>query len=184
MTFQSFIVLLFGRVLQALGSSAGLVLSFTIINDHYFPEQSRRIIAYLMLSFAIVPGIATVIGGLLVSRFHWISCCYFLLCYGLLEGIVVSLLKETATTLSKQALHFKHIKRNYALAFQDQFLRGFTFFFGLSGMCVYIYAATIPFIAVYYLNISPEKYGLLGLIPYIGTAFGSVISARLSSILD
>ncbi len=81
---NSFGLLIFGRMLEALGSSAGLVIAFTIINDHYYPQQARRIIAYLMLAFAVVPGIATFIGGLLVSHWHWITCFYFLLIYGLI----------------------------------------------------------------------------------------------------
>lgn len=180
---HSFQLMIFGRVLEALGSSAGLVLAFTIINDHYYPEQSRRVVAYLMLSFAIVPGVATFIGGILVSRFHWISCFYFLLIYGLLLAIPASLLAETGTNLSKHALRFNQIKKGYAIAFKDKLLRSFTLFFGLSGMCVYIYAASAPLIAINYLKISPDKYGLLGLIPYIGTALGSMTSVRLSALL-
>src|SRR5204863_8946389 len=131
--YHSFELMIFGRVLEALGSSAGLVLAFTIINDHYYPEQSRRVVAYMMLSFAIVPGVATFIGGMLVSRFHWISCFYFLLIYGLFLAIPASLLAETATNLSKHATRFKQIKTEYAIAFKDKLLLRFTFFFALSG---------------------------------------------------
>jgi DHA1 family bicyclomycin/chloramphenicol resistance-like MFS transporter len=182
--FQSFELLIFGRVLEALGSSAGFVISFTIINDHYYPEQSRRVVAYLMLSFAIVPGMATFIGGILVAHFHWVSCFYFLLFYGLLLGIAASLLKETSTSISKQALHFRQIKKGYTIAFKDKLLRTVSLFFGLSGMCVYIYAATMPFIAINYFKMTPQEYGLIGLIPYVGTALGSLISARLSATLN
>src|SRR5579863_5021478 len=59
---HSFTFLILGRLLEALGSSAGLVIAFTIISDHYYPEQARRVIAYLMLAFAIVPGVAVFIG--------------------------------------------------------------------------------------------------------------------------
>ncbi len=182
--FHSFGLMIFGRMLEALGSSAGLVLAFTIINDHYYPEQTRRVIAYLMLSFAIVPGIATFIGGALVSRFHWISCFYFLLFYGLLLAIPASMLAETGTNLSKHATRFSQIRKGYAIAFKDKLLKRYTLFFALSGMCVYIYAATAPLIAINYLKISPSTYGLLGLIPFIGTALGSMTSVRLSTVLE
>src|SRR5262245_16122030 len=33
---HSFNALILGRLLEALGSSAGLVISFTVINDHYY----------------------------------------------------------------------------------------------------------------------------------------------------
>jgi DHA1 family bicyclomycin/chloramphenicol resistance-like MFS transporter len=181
---HSFKFLIFGRMLEALGSSAGLVISFTIISDHYYPQQTRRIIAYLMLAFAIVPGLATFIGGALVAHFHWISCFYFLLIYGLLLAIPASRLAETATSLSKHALRFNQIYKNYSIAFNNKLLRNTTLFFSLSGMCVYLYVASAPFIAINYLKMTPEKYGVIGLIPFIGTALGSIVSARLSSIFS
>src|SRR3990167_8505435 len=125
---NSFTFLILCRLLEALGSSAGLVISFAIVNDHYFPEQARRIIAYMMLAFAVIPGIATLTGGLLVSNFHWLSCFYFLLVYGLLIALPVSRLHETALTLDKTALQINTIKQNYAVAFKNKKLRNTTFF--------------------------------------------------------
>lgn len=181
---HSFTALIIGRLLEALGSSAGLVISFTIIGDHYYPEQARRIVAYLMLAFAIVPGVATFIGGVLVTHYHWISCFYFLLVYGLLLFIPAYCLLETATELKKDALQLRQIIKNYRIAFNNKLLVTTTFFFGLSSMCVYIYVASAPFVAIDYLKISPQAYGLIGLIPFMGTALGSLISVRLSLLLS
>ncbi len=181
---HSFTALIIGRMLEALGSSAGLAISFTIIGDHYYPEQARRIVAYLMLAFAIVPGIATFIGGVLVTHFHWISCFYFLLIYGLLLIIPAARLAETAKELKANALHFGQIIHNYSVAIKNKQLINTTLFFGLSGVCVYLYVASSPFIAITYLQLSPQSYGLVGLIPFLGTALGSIVSAPLSSILS
>ena len=143
---HSFTALITGRLLEALGSSAGLMIAFTIIGDHYYPEQARRIVAYLMLAFAIMPGIATCIGGILVTHFHWISCFYFLLIYGLLLIIPATCLVETAQELKTDALHVRQIFKNYGVAFKNRLLICTTFFFGLSGVCVYLYVASSPFI--------------------------------------
>lgn len=178
---HSFTALITGRLLEALGSSAGLVISFTIISDHYYPEQARRIIAYLMLAFAVVPGISTFIGGLLVTHYHWISCFYFLLIYGLILIIPASLLLETAQEFKKNATHIKQIVKNFRHVLKNKLLVSMTLFFGLSGMCVYLFIASAPFIAIDYLGLSPQTYGLVGLIPFIGTALGSIVSAQLSA---
>ncbi len=177
---HSFNALIIGRLLEALGSSAGLVISFTIISDHYYPEQARRIIAYLMLAFAIVPGIATFIGGVLTTHFHWISCFYFLLIYGLLLIIPANLLAETAQKLQKDAIQIRQLLKNYRIALNNKLLISTTLFFALSGMCVYLYIASSPFIAINTLHLSPQVYGAIGLIPFIGTGLGSLISAWLS----
>ncbi|HVV69256.1 MAG TPA: multidrug effflux MFS transporter [Gammaproteobacteria bacterium] len=178
---HSFGALILGRLLEALGSSAGLIVSFTIISDHYYPEQARRIVAYLMLAFAIVPGIATFIGGFLTSYFHWISCFYFLLIYGLALILPAAWLKETAQELKKDATHAKQILKNYGIALKNKLLISTTLFFALSGMCVYLYVASSPFIAINDLHLTPQFYGLIGLIPFVGTALGSIVSAQLAS---
>ena len=167
-------------MLEALGSSAGLVISFTIVNDHYFPGQARKIISYMMLAFAVVPGLATFIGGLLVTKYHWISCFYFLLLYGLFISLFVYKLAETAIYLDKSSLKVSQIKSNYSISFKNSLLRNASLFLGLSGMCVYTYAATTPFIAIDNFHMSPGKFGTIGLIPFLGTGFGAIFSAKLS----
>ncbi len=74
---HSFELLLFGRLCEALGSSVGLVISFTIISDFYYPDQSRRIMSYMMMAFAIVPGVAVFLGGFIAQYLNWESCFYF-----------------------------------------------------------------------------------------------------------
>ena len=181
---NSFEFLIIGRLLEALGSSAGLVITFTIINDHYYPQQARRIISYVMLAFAVIPGIAIFIGGILVTHFGWISCFYFLLIYGLFLLIPASRLAETATVLNEHALHVRQIVHNYAVAFKNRLLRNTSLFFAFSTMCIYIYSALAPFIAIHYLSVSPQKFGILGLIPYMGTAVGAIVSSRLTAVFS
>lgn len=177
---NSFVFLILGRLLEALGSSAGLVTSFTIVNDHYYPEDARKIISYMMLAFAVVPGIATLIGGALVSHYHWISCFYFLLVYGLLLIVPVMRLAETIATKDTKALSANKILKNYLLAIKNKRLRLTAIFFGLTSMCIYVYAASAPLIAISYLHFSTSTFGLLGLIPFIGTGLGALTSAKLS----
>ena len=62
---ESFHLLILGRFLEAVGASAGLVISFTIINDFYYPKQIRRIMGILLFTFAIMPGLGIAIGGII-----------------------------------------------------------------------------------------------------------------------
>ena len=54
----------------------------------------------------------------------------------------------------------------------------------MHGMCVYAYAATVPFIAIHTLQISPQKFGAIGLIPYVGTALGAIAAPYLGKMLS
>lgn len=180
-SLNSFAALIVGRMLEALGSSAGLVVSFTIVNDYYLGEAARKVIAYMILAFAIIPGVATFVGGVLVTHFHWISCFYFLLVYGLLLIIPVRRLAETAKVLDKKALELSRLRTKYASGFRNVFLRNTALHFGLSTLCIYAFTSNASLLAARDLGLSAEGYGIVGLIPFIGTALGCIISARLVS---
>src|SRR3990167_2634290 len=180
--FNSFSLLIIGRFLEAIGSSAGLAISFTIINDFYFEAQARRITALLMIAFAIVPGMAIAIGGVLVQYVSWRACYYFLLFYGLLLLYPAHLLPETLVTKDLDATHFKNIFVNYKDKFINKKLIGFACLSGFSSACMYVFGAEGPFIGIHILHVKPAMYGFLAFTPYIGTLIGSVIIVRLSQL--
>ncbi|MDP1573453.1 MAG: MFS transporter [Coxiellaceae bacterium] len=177
---ESFSVLILGRFLEAIGSSAGLAISFTIITDYYFENDTRKIMGLLMLAFAIVPGIAVAAGGILVQYMGWHACFYFLLAYGLLLIYPTYHLPETLSAVDLHATRFKKIVKNYKNKFLNKKLIGFAIITGFSSACVYVFGAEGPFIGIHLLQIPPALYGLLGLLPYIGTLIGSLIGVRLS----
>ncbi len=177
---HSFYALILGRMLEALGSSAGFVISFTIINDYYFPDHARKVISRMMLAFAIIPGVAVFVGGALVTHFGWLGCFYFLLLYGLALAIPVYRLTETVKTLDFHALKTHHLIHNYRIAFMNPLLRNGAFLFGLVAMTIYIFSAASPIIAIHELKLNAQTFGLIGLIPYIGTGLGALTSSYLS----
>lgn len=179
---ESFHLLIFGRFLEALGSSAGLVVCFTVISDFYYEEQARRITSILMLAFAIVPGVAIAIGGMLAQYANWQACFYFLLVYGLVLIYPVYHLPETISNPDLYAFHYRSMFKNYWHIFLNKKLIGFALLSGFSSACIYVFGAEGPFIGIYLLNIPPATYGLLGLIPYIGTFIGSLLIIRLTTI--
>ncbi|OGV28323.1 MAG: hypothetical protein A3E88_02695 [Legionellales bacterium RIFCSPHIGHO2_12_FULL_35_11] len=179
---ESFHLLVWGRFFEAVGSSAGLAVSIAMINDFYFAEDARRIMGLLMIAFAIIPGLAIAIGGVLVQFIHWQSCFYFLLLYGLMLIIPTMLLPETNLVPDISALKFDHLLKNYFKHFKIKKLIGFALLPGFSGACVYVFGAEGPFIGIHLLHVPPAIYGILALTPYFGTLLGSIVVVRLSKI--
>src|SRR3989338_5301697 len=177
---DSFSFLIIGRFLEAFGSTAGLAISVTIINEFYFEKDARKIMGLLMLAFAIVPGVAIATGGYLVQYLHWISCFYFLLFYGLLLLYPTYKLPETLQQKDFDAIKMRYVLRHYKDKFINKKLMAFAILCGLSGGCVYVFGAEGPFIGIHLLKISPSMYGLLGLTPYIGTLLGSILVVRFA----
>src|SRR3990167_6774948 len=178
----SFHLLVLGRFLEAVGSSAGLSVSVAMINDFYFENDARRILGLLMLAFAIIPGVAIAVGGALVQFLHWQSCFYFLLLYGLILIYPTVRLPETNVTPDVHALKYKNIFSNYGKHLKIKKLIGFSIVMGFSGACIYVFGAEGPFIRIHLLGIKPAVYGILALLPYIGTLLGSIIVTKLSTV--
>lgn len=179
---ESFHLLIVGRLLEALGSSAGLVVCFTLINDFYYPKEARHVTGLMMVAFAIVPGIAIAIGGILTQYVNWQACFYFLLLYGLLLIYPAISLPETMSQRDPHALHYQYLFKNYGKMLLNKKLVGYSLCSGFSSGCIYVFGADGPFIGIHLLHIAPATYGLLGLTPFIGTLLGCLINIRLTRV--
>lgn len=178
----SFHLLVFGRFLEAVGACAGLSVSVTVINDYYYEVEARRIFGYLMFAFAIIPGIAVMVGGVIVQFLTWQSCFYFMLLYGLVLLIPTILLPETNLLPDMNALKYQHVFKNYVNQFKLRKLVAFSIIPGFSSACIYVFGAEGPFIGIHLLKIEPAVYGFLALTPYLGVLIGSVLSVRTSHL--
>jgi MFS family permease len=178
---DSFYFLLLSRLIMALGSSVGLTVAFTIIADFYHPHQARKVNATVIIPFAVMPGLATMVSGWLVENFGWQSCFYLFDIYTLLLFCTVFLLDETLQTKDFSALKPHHVATNYLKMLHNKSLVGNGFIYGCCGAAVYVFGSVAPFIAIHNLNISPTQYGTLNIIPYSGIIVGSISSRWLPS---
>ena len=64
-------VLIVGRVLQALGACAGIVLGRAIIRDVYEREAAARGLAIVMMTMTLAPGVSPAIGAYLAEWIDW-----------------------------------------------------------------------------------------------------------------
>lgn len=172
--------LFIGRFLMALGSSVGMIISFTIINDFYHPKQARPIVSYTVLAYAFMPALAITLGGFITTHFSWVDCFYFYLLYGILILFTTTLLPETLQNKKIDALKFKPLYRSYYNAFSTWKLVLFSIIYGLMSAFIYIIASGAPFIGIDKIGLSPALYGILLLIPYSGQFIGALSAGRLS----
>lgn len=173
-------ILVLGRFLLALGSSVGLKMTFTLVNEYYKPKIASQKISYLMLAFAITPGLGVALGGFLTAYFDWSSCFYAGAIYGCILLFRATRLPETQTVLNLDALKLKYFFCSYAKQFKNSQLILCGLLMG-SGTCfVYIFAAAAPFIAMNLFGMHSSEYGIANLLPTIGLVTGSLFSAQFS----
>ena len=66
-------LLIVGRVVQAAGGCAGIVLSRAIVRDLYGRDESAAMLAYITMAMVAAPMMAPVLGGLLTDLAGWRS---------------------------------------------------------------------------------------------------------------
>lgn len=180
---NSFSTLMVARFIMAIGSAAGLAMSFTIINDVYTTEESRRVIAYVSLAFAIMPGIAVFTGGFIVKHFSWEMCFYFLAAYYVFAFILCVFLPETLKERNLEALHFRFIWQRYSGALKDLNLWVYTGLWGVCTTIIYIFVATAPIISIVKMGLPPNIFGTFNLMTSGGLLLGGLIAAQINKRL-
>lgn len=89
--------LIAGRVAQAVGAGAGMVLARAIVRDLCERDQSAAMIAYITMGMVLAPMFAPMVGGVLSDLFTWRGMFAFTLIYGLaVLALVALLIPETA----------------------------------------------------------------------------------------
>ncbi len=169
-------VLLCSRFLVALGAGVGLKMTFTLVNEWYEPKIAAQKIAYLMLAFAITPGLAVSLGGVLNTHYGWASCFYAGACLGFILLFLVHRLPLQATPIDYKAMHLSHLKQAYSQQFTNSKLVLGGLLMGAAGCFVYVFAAIAPFISMELMHVSSTEYGALNLIPALGMIGGSICS--------
>lgn len=173
-------LLVLGRFLLALGSGVGLKMTFTLVNECYEPQLAAQKTSYLMLAFAIAPGLSVALGGILNSHYGWESCFYAGTVYGAILLAMVRQLPETQKNLQLEAFQMKHLLQGYVSQFKNKPLISGGALMGGASCFVYIFAATAPFIAINLLGMSTTEYGAANILPSLGLTLGSIWSAQFA----
>lgn len=88
--------LVLGRLAQALGGGAGMVVARSVVRDQFDAKDSARVYSFLMLVLGLAPITAPLIGAQLLSTFGWRAIFWLLAAFGALcLALVLWALPET-----------------------------------------------------------------------------------------
>lgn len=177
---ETYWLLIIGRFLLALGAGVGLQMTFTLVNECYVPKIASQKISYLMLAFAITPGLGVALGGFLNAHWGWKSCFYASAWYGVVLFFLVTKLPETHNVFDPNALRLKSLVRDYTEQFKMIRLIMGGLLMGASTAIIYGFATLAPFIAMNIYGMSSSAYGMANCIPPVGLILGSLLSAQLA----
>lgn len=173
---QSFNALLAGRIAQAAGGCAGLVLGRTVVHDTVQGPDAARTIAAVNAVLLISPTLAPVVGVWVANAFGWRSIPLLLAALGALTVAGVAWrLGETAASraepLSVIAARYRALIR--LRAFQVQVLAG-----SFCTTTMFVLLTATPFVVMETLHRPLEDAAIFYAVFVSGLMAGNILSGR------
>ncbi|MBV9860094.1 MAG: multidrug effflux MFS transporter [Alphaproteobacteria bacterium] len=169
--------LIVGRVLQACGGCAGMVLGRAIISDVCEREAAASAIATVTMAMALAPSVSPAIGAYLAEWIGWRADFALLGALGAALLVLVGLhLRETHRNAIP--LDLRGMAGSFAILLRSPAFVGLA----LSSACTtaswYTFTASAPYLLSELLRQPPSTYGLMILLPMAAYVLGNAVAAR------
>jgi len=177
-----FALLLTGRIVQALGTSAGVVVSRAMLGDLYGREKMARMLAFLTMVMVVGPTVAPLVGGFLTESFGWHSLFALLLALNfVILVLAIRHLPETRSAEARRGGTAALARESFAMLRRPLFL-GFT----VQASIIYAIFLTFISIAPYVMTAlghSATEYGTWYLMVAFGYFLGNWIVSHYATRL-
>jgi DHA1 family bicyclomycin/chloramphenicol resistance-like MFS transporter len=169
--------LIVGRIVQAVGAAAGMVLGRAIVRDLYDRDQAASMIAYLTMAMVVAPMLAPAVGAALTDLAGWRSIFIALTLLGALmiwqcrQRLMETRQGGSGGRLLSGAGALLRSRDFMAYALQSAFAIC-TFFAFISGA---------PYFMIEVLGRPATEYGLYFILISAGFMLGNLVAARTTS---
>lgn len=177
MLAPSFAFLALGRILQAVGASAGMVTARALLRELFPESKAASIMGYLAVAIMIIPMGSPVLGGYLHTTYGWRASFAFLtlLAFVLLVASWIFIPKlATKTPLPARSNY-----RVYGELARSMAFRAYTLQIALVSSANQVFFGCAPFIAEAHFGLQPIEYGKYFAIPAFGYMIGNLFSGRV-----
>jgi MFS transporter, DHA1 family, multidrug resistance protein len=172
-------VLLAGRLLEACGGCAGMVLGRAIVSDVFDRERSASAIAMITMAMSLAPSISPAIGAYLTEWLGWRADFALLGVVGALV-LAVTVVKLDETHPSPTSFNVAGMLGSFLLLLRSREFLGFAFATAFTSASWFTFLASAPYLLSEVLHEPPSTYGLMILLPMVGYIIGNAGVARLS----
>jgi len=178
---QTPLMLVLGRLIQAVGAGSGLTLVRAIARDAYRAEHLVKAIAYLTMFGTLGPMVSPIIGGVLIDTLGWRSVFGFaLLAGGAITMIAYAAVYETHPIGSRTAGK-ERFGESYIALFRRLRFTAFVVQSGLITGAFMVMATASASLMKELLHRPATEFGLYFLLFPIGFFAGNLISSRIGN---
>jgi DHA1 family bicyclomycin/chloramphenicol resistance-like MFS transporter len=174
-------VLLGARILQAVGSSAGVTLSRAIVRDCYDRDRSASMIGYVTMGMAVAPTLAPGVGGLLSEMFDWRASFAAMSVLGLATFVFAFAALPETNKRAGTDVDVAGLTRSFTTLLSIPAFWKYSGTAALASAVFFSFIGGAPHIAAGVLGIGPALYGAYSALIAIGYIFGNFLSGRYAS---
>lgn len=175
--------LIIGRILQAVGGCAGMVLGRAIVRDVFDRDRAASVIALITMAMAVAPAIAPTLGGLLETGFGWHATFLAPMVLGLivLAGAFRGLNETNLNPIPR--IDLLAMLRNYGALLRSRAFLGYAGNSAMSVGAFFAFIAGAPYVVIEVMHRDPREYGLYFVLISGGYMIGNFAASRISQRL-
>jgi DHA1 family bicyclomycin/chloramphenicol resistance-like MFS transporter len=175
----SLTALIAGRVLEAAGACAGIVIGRAIIRDVFEREAAARALALVMMAMTLAPAISPAFGAYLAEWVGWRGIFALL---GVLGAIVLATTSARLeeTNRRPQRLDLVDMAGSYLTLLRSPVFLGFALCSACTSASWFTFCASAPYLLSDVMHQPPSTYGLMILLPMAAYMLGNAAAARFA----
>jgi DHA1 family bicyclomycin/chloramphenicol resistance-like MFS transporter len=172
-------VLILGRVLEACGGCAGMVLGRAIVRDMFDRERSASAIATITMAMSLAPSLSPAVGAYLSEWVGWRADFVLLGVIGAaVLALTVARLEETHA--NPEPVNVFGMIRSFVLLLRSRSFLAYALATASTSASWFTFLASAPYLLSELLHEPPSTYGLMILLPMVGYILGNAGVTRLS----
>lgn len=169
------------RFVQGLGACAGPVIARAVVRDLYEPAPGARVLSLAATGMSLAPIVASITGGLVVSRFGWRGVFVALAGYGVvLLAWATMRLPETNRRRDQPALSALSLLHDYLVLAADRRFARYVLTLAAGSIGLFAWISGSPSVLMSVAGLPPHIYGLTFAAVNLGQLGGALLSARLA----
>ena len=169
-----------GRILQAIGGCAGMVLGRAIIRDVLDRDRGAGMIAAVTMAMAVAPALAPLIGGHVDDWLGWRAIFLGLALIGVALSAAMFLVLRETNHQRLTRLDLSAMFRHYGDLLGNRVFLGYAASTAVTMAAYFSFLAGTPFILVELMGETAAAYGNYFILVVAGYIFGNFLASRLS----
>jgi Bcr/CflA subfamily drug resistance transporter len=172
-------MLIFFRVLQALGGCSGMVIARAIVRDVFEKQRAAQIFSLLMLVMGVAPVLGPLVGGYVVKYFGWRAIFEVLGTLSLISSICSLLFLPETHPASRERPSIVSSLRASVVILRDKEFLGYALTGGTVMAGMFSYIAGSPFVFINLFGVRQERFGWIFGLNAAGITVASQINRAL-----